>query len=557
MQEVSLIATLAWGLGLALIFGFGATKLKMPALVGYLIAGVAIAPATPGFVGDVQFAQQLSEVGIVLLMFGVGLHFSLDDLMRVKGVAVPGAVLQMTSATLLGTTLSWLWGWSLPSAFMLGLCLSCASTVVITKALQTNGLLQSDEGQLAVGWVVVEDVVTVFMLVLLPVLANTIHSDAQLGWPVVMDIAKTVVLICGFVAAMMIGGRRLLPLLLLRAVQTGSRELFTLCVIVIAIGIAYLSATIFNVSFALGAFFAGMVMRESEYAHRAAQDTLPLQDAFSVIFFFAVGMLFQPSILIEEPFKVLGLVLLIIVGKGCGAAFWTRLFGRSPRCAASMGISIAQIGEFSFILASLGLSLELLPPEGISLVLAASIITIACNSLMYAFRTPILNRWFPEPVLPDPVVVAPSQQHEKGPVVIVGAGSMGREMYESLTDKQIACVVIELNQRRVTEQELERDFVLGDATHAQTLNKAQVSQAELVILTIEDVLAERKIVEEVHRINPQVQIMVVATGERDVEFFKDTHGNILENVRCFDMKKEATKNILYYGVGYYRRKSNV
>ena len=556
MQEVSLIATLAWGLGLALIFGFGATKLKMPALVGYLIAGVAIAPATPGFVGDVQFAQQLSEVGIVLLMFGVGLHFSLDDLMRVKGVAVPGAVLQMATATGLGTLLSWLWGWSLPSAFMLGLCLSCASTVVITKALQTNGLLQSDEGQLAVGWVVVEDVVTVFMLVLLPVLADTIHSGAQMGWPVVMDIAQTMVLICGFVAVMMIGGRRVLPLLLLRAVQTGSRELFTLCVIVIAIGIAYASASIFNVSFALGAFFAGMVMRESEYAHRAAQDTLPLQDAFSVIFFFAVGMLFDPSILIEEPFKVLCLVLLIIVGKGVGAAFWTRLFGRSRRCAASMGISIAQIGEFSFILASLGLSLKLLPAEGISLVLAASIITIACNSLMYAFRTPILNRWFPQPVLPDPVVVAPTKKREKGPILIIGAGVMGRELYESFADKQIACQVIERDQRRISQQELERDFILGDAVHTDTLLKAKVTDAELVIITIEDVVAERKIIDEIRRMSPQVQIMAMANEETDIEFFKDAHGNIVENVRCFDLKKEVSKNILYYGVGYYRRKTN-
>ena len=380
-HEFALIATLAWGLGLALVLGFAATKVKLPALVGYLLAGVCIAPTTPGFVGDMDLAAELSEVGVMLLMFGVGLHFSLTDLLRVKTVALPGAIIQMAIATAIGMGMAHWWGWSWGEAFILGLSLSCASTVVLMKGLEAKGWLQRSRGQLAVGWLVVEDLVTVLLLVLLPSIATFFKGEAPGDGSLTVAILETTVLIIGFIASMLVIGRRVLPWVLFQAVKTGSQEVFTLCVIAIAIGVAYASAQIFNVSFALGAFFAGMMMRESEYSHRAALQTLPLQDAFSVIFFLGVGMLFNPMIIIENPLHVLGIVLVIIVCKSITAAVWVKVMGRSYKDALTVGAALAQVGEFSFILAGLGLNLGLLPEEGMSLILAGGIISIALNPL--------------------------------------------------------------------------------------------------------------------------------------------------------------------------------
>ena len=411
-HHVPLIATLAWGLGLALFFGFVANKLRVPALVGYLLAGIAIAPTTPGFVGDEQLSTQLSEVGVMLLMFGVGLHFSLADLLRVKKIAVPGAIAQMGLATALGMGVATLWGWSFSAAFILGLSLSCASTVVLLKGLQAHGSLESGEGQVAVGWLVVEDIVTVFLLVLLPSIAGALVSDKALDISVGWDVLNALLLMAGFVVLMLVIGRRVLPWILMRAVQTGSHEIFTLCVIAIAIGIAFAASEIFNVSFALGAFFAGMVMRESEYAHRAAQDTLPLQDAFSVIFFLGVGMLFDPMILVQEPLKVLCVVSIIMIGKSAVALGLVKGMGYSWRYALTIAAALAQVGEFSFILAGLGLSLGLLPKDGMTLILAGSIISIALNPLLFMAGEPILKRIAPARPLPDPVVVGPAS-HRK------------------------------------------------------------------------------------------------------------------------------------------------
>ncbi|HAW45542.1 MAG TPA: sodium:proton antiporter, partial [Sutterella sp.] len=309
---LALIATLAWGMTLSLILGYFATKLRMPALVGYLVAGIAIAPTTPGFVGDIELASELSEVGVMLLMFGVGLHFSVRDLMRVKNLAVPGALLQMGFATIIGTSISYFfWDWTLVSAFLLGLSLSCASTVVLLKSLDSRGSLETGEGQVAVGWLVVEDIITVFLLVILPSIASIATSGEGLSIDLAYAVLKTFIFIATFIFLMLFVVKKALTWVLLRAVQTGSHEIFTLCVVAIAIGIAYAASQVFNVSFALGAFFAGMVLRESEYAHRAATDSLPLQDAFAVIFFLGVGMLFDPQILIQEPMKVLCVVGII------------------------------------------------------------------------------------------------------------------------------------------------------------------------------------------------------------------------------------------------------
>ena len=393
-HEFALIATLAWGLGLALVLGFAATKVKLPALVGYLLAGVCIAPTTPGFVGDMDLAAELSEVGVMLLMFGVGLHFSLTDLLRVKTVALPGAIIQMAIATAIGMGMAHWWGWSWGEAFILGLSLSCASTVVLMKGLEAKGWLQRSRGQLAVGWLVVEDLVTVLLLVLLPSIATFFKGEAPGDGSLTVAILETTVLIIGFIASMLVIGRRVLPWVLFQAVKTGSQEVFTLCVIAIAIGVAYASAQIFNVSFALGAFFAGMMMRESEYSHRAALQTLPLQDAFSVIFFLGVGMLFNPMIIIENPLHVLGIVLVIIVCKSITAAVWVKVMGRSYKDALTVGAALAQVGEFSFILAGLGLNLGLLPEEGMSLILAGGIISIALNPLLFALVEPVHKRSF-------------------------------------------------------------------------------------------------------------------------------------------------------------------
>ena len=394
-HEFALIATLAWGLGLALVLGFMAAKVKLPALVGYLLAGVCIAPTTPGFVGDMDLASELSEVGVMLLMFGVGLHFSLSDLLRVKKVALPGAIIQMAIATFIGMCMARWWGWSWGEAFILGLSLSCASTVVLMKGLEAKGWLQRSRGQLAVGWLVVEDLVTVLLLVLLPSIATFFKGgDAAADGSITIAILETTVLIIGFIASMLVIGRRVLPWVLMQAVKTGSQEIFTLCVIAIAIGVAYASAQIFNVSFALGAFFAGMMMRESEYSHRAALQTLPLQDAFAVIFFLGVGMLFNPMIIIENPLHVLGIVFVIVVCKSVTAAVWVKVMGRGYKDALTVGAALSQVGEFSFILAGLGLSLGLLPREGMSLILAGGIISIALNPLLFALVEPVYKRYF-------------------------------------------------------------------------------------------------------------------------------------------------------------------
>lgn len=555
-HEFTLIATLAWGLCLALFFGFLANRLRIPALVGYLLAGVCIAPTTPGFVGDVALAAQLSELGVTLLMFGVGLHFSVRELMRVKSIAIPGAVLQMAAATVLGCLLALWWDWSLLAAGIFGLSLSCASTVVLIRALQGFGALESGEGQVAVGWLVVEDLATVLLLVLLPSLAGVVKDGVvgQVDSDFLWTMLETGVLIVGFIATMMVVGRRILPWALMQAVKTGSREIFTLCVIAIAIGVAYASTEIFKVSFALGAFFAGMMMRESEYAHRAAQDTLPLQDAFSVIFFLGVGMLFDPTIIVREPLRVLGVLAIIILGKALVSIALVRALGYNWRYALTIGASLSQVGEFSFILGGLGVSLGFLPQEGMTLILAGAIFSIALNPLVFKLIKPLLNILAPEKKIPDPMVWQSKKvAAQKGPVVIVGANLMGRDIYEALSDKNIPCTVIEQNVNRVTEDELKHNFILGDASRAAVLEKAGVANASCVVLTMQDALRERKIADESRAINPDVRILALVSKDGDRDFFKESSGVLLPNIHFLDTRKEMAKNILSYTVSYYRR----
>jgi CPA2 family monovalent cation:H+ antiporter-2 len=377
-HSVPLITTLAAGFGLALLLGFVAARMGLPALVGYLVAGIAIGPGTPGFVADVKIAAELAEIGVMLLMFGVGLHFSLQDLLSVRRIALPGAVVQIGVATAMGAGVAMAWGWPLAGALVFGLALSVASTVVLLKALEQRGALETGNGRIAVGWLVVEDLAMVLVLVLLPPLAGLLSGDGQVPTNAVwLSVGKTLLQVALFIVLMLVVGRRVFPWVLWQVTRTGSRELFTLCVVAAAVSIAFAAAQLFGVSFALGAFFAGMVLRESQFSQRAAEETLPLRDAFAVLFFVSVGMLFDPKVLVEQPLQVVAVVAIIVVGKSIAAGLLVLLMRYPLNTALTVSASLAQIGEFSFILAGLGVALGILPPEGQSLIQAGALISIA------------------------------------------------------------------------------------------------------------------------------------------------------------------------------------
>jgi CPA2 family monovalent cation:H+ antiporter-2 len=389
-HDVALIATIAIGFALAFIFGFLANRLGLPPLVGYLVAGVLVSPSTPGFVADRASTAQLAEIGVMLLMFGVGLHFSIDDLMAVRGVAIPGALGQILIATAMGAALAITWGWSLGAGVVLGLSLSVASTVVLLKALEERNAVSTPNGRIAVGWLVVEDLAMVLALVLLPAFAEAFGGHVAEGLHAPRDrgiftvLAITFAKVGAFVAILLLVGPRVLPWMLRQVARTGSRELFTLCVLAVALGIAFGSAKLFGVSFALGAFFAGMILHESDLSHKAATNSLPLQDAFAVLFFLSVGMLFDPSVIVRHPLMVAAVILLILVGKSLVALGIVLILGYPLSTALTVSASLAQIGEFSFILAGLGISYGLMDPEGLNLILAGALLSITLNPLVFA-----------------------------------------------------------------------------------------------------------------------------------------------------------------------------
>jgi CPA2 family monovalent cation:H+ antiporter-2 len=527
-HNIPLITTLAAGFGIALVLGFLAERVKVPALVGYLVAGIIIGPGTPGFVADVNLASQLSEIGVMLLMFGVGLHFSLKDLLAVKRIAVPGAVVQMALATALGAGVAWLWDWHWGSGLIFGLSLSCASTVVLLKALETRGVLESMNGRIAVGWLVVEDLATVLVLVLLPPLAGILggSTGAEVAEtrPLWTTIALTLLQVGAFIALMLVAGRRVLPWFLWLVARTGSRELFTLSVIAAAIGIAYGAAQLFSVSFALGAFFAGMVMRESEFSHRAAQESLPLRDAFSVLFFVSVGMLFKPAILLEQPLHVLGTVAIIILGKSVAAFALVLAFRYPLNTALTVSASLAQIGEFSFILAGLGLSLGLLPAEGMSLVLAGALISIALNPVLFAVNEPF-RRWILKRSAlarrleqrGDPYAELPMSTERKyleGQVVLVGYGRVGRRIASALQARGIPFVVAEQN-RELVESLRNRGIaaVSGNAADPAVLIQAHIARAAMLVVAIADPLDVRQMANTARTLNPSIEIVLRTHSE--------------------------------------------
>jgi CPA2 family monovalent cation:H+ antiporter-2 len=531
-HDVPLITTIAAALGLALIMGFVAARLKLPALVGYLIAGIIIGPATPGFVADVELSNQLAEIGVMLLMFGVGLHFSLDDLLAVRRIALPGAIVQIAVATLFGIGVTALWGWSIAAGVVFGLALSVASTVVLLRALEDRGVLESVNGRIAVGWLVVEDLVMVLVLVLLPPLSVWLGGNSAVPAEGTGDqsLLTTLVLTLGqvsvFIALMLVVGRRLFPWLLWQIARTGSRELFTLCVIAAAVGIAYGSAELFGVSFALGAFFAGMVMRESPLSYRAAEESLPLRDAFSVLFFVSVGMLFDPNVIINQPLKLLEVLAIIIFGKSLAAFFLVLLFRYPLNTALTVSASLAQIGEFSFILASLGVSLGLLPTEGQSLILAGAIISIALNPLVFRAIDPAqvwirarskLAQTLERPA--DPLAVLPMTvdlNRLTGQVVLVGYGRVGRRIGEALTANGISFVVAEEN-REIVEKLRESGVpaVSGDASEPTVLIQAHVHRARMLVIATPDTLDVRRMIEIARTVNPRIETVVRTHSEEE------------------------------------------
>ena len=526
-HSVSLISTIAAGLGLALIFGFLAVRLKLPALVGYLLAGVVIGPFTPGFVADAEIASQLAEIGVMLLMFGVGLHFSLDDLLAVRKIAVPGAVVQMTVATALGMGLAHWWGWNLGGALVFGLSLSVASTVVLLRALEDRKQLDSANGRIAVGWLVVEDLAMVLVLVLLPPLGGWLsgkaEADVNMLWK---TLGLTLLQVGGFVALMLVVGRRFFPWVLWQVQRTGSRELFTLCVVAAAVSIAYGSTALFGVSFALGAFFAGMVMRESEFSHRAAEESLPLRDAFAVLFFVSVGMLFDPWVLIERPLQVLAVVAIIIVGKSLAAGLLVMAFRYPLNTALTVSASLAQIGEFSFILVGLGTSLGLLPPEGQSLVLAGALVSIALNQLVFSGVDP-LQRWLLAhsasvrqlEARQDATAALPASTEGKylaQQVVLVGYGRVGRHMAKLLMARQVPVVVVEQNREAVERLRLDGvPAVAGDAADPEVLVQAHIATARMLVIATPDTLGVRQMIATARALNPQIKTVLRTHSEAE------------------------------------------
>ena len=538
-HDVSLIATLAAGFGLALIFGFAALKLRLPPLVGYLLAGVLIGPATPGFVADMALASQLSEIGVMLLMFGVGLHFSMGDLLSVKRIAVPGAIVQIAVATALGAGLAWVWGWGFGAALVFGLALSVASTVVLLRALEDRGLLETANGRIAVGWLVVEDLVMVLVLVLLPPMAGLLSGEA-LGSGLAMTVFITLSKVGAFIALMLIFGRRALPKLLFAVARSGSRELFTLCVISAAVGVAFAAAMLFDVSFALGAFFAGMMLRESEYSHRAADESLPLRDAFAVLFFVSVGMLFDPRVLLEEPVKVLLVSGVIIVGKTLAALALVLMLRYPLNTALTVGASLAQIGEFSFILIGLGRSLGLVDAQVQSLVLAGALISIALNSLLFSAIAPaqawILRRSALARKLEqrdDPLAELPTNVDPallQGQVVLVGHGRVGAPLAQMLRAKGFAVVVAELQRERV-EALREQGFpaVVGDASESAVLIQAHIARAAMLVVTAGDSMQASRMCDTARQLNPSIKVLLCARSADEANLLRECNlGEVLQ-----------------------------
>jgi monovalent cation:H+ antiporter-2, CPA2 family len=543
-HQMPLIATLVAGFGLAFLLGLLAHRLRLSPLVGYLLAGVLIGPFTPGFVADQNLAPQLAEIGVILLMFGVGLHFSAAELLAVRAVAVPGAIGQMAIVSLLGAGLAFLLGWSSGEALVFGMALSVASTVAVLRTLQERRLLETERGRITVGWLIIQDLVMVFTLVLLPPLAGLLGGrpaaetrllgsfvEPQTVWGV---IALTFAKLAAFMAVMLVFGRRLTPWILHYVVHTGSRELFRLAVLVIALGVAYGSAELFGVSFALGAFFAGLILAESELSQRAAQESLPLRDAFAVLFFVSIGMLVDPTIFVRQPGPVIATFLIIVLGNAL-AAFGMAYLLRAPLPRALMvAASLSQIGEFSFILAGLGVSLKLLPEAGRDFILAGAILSILVNPLMFHV-TSRLNSWLSERNKIRAPVSTPERQFPvlpatglSGHAILIGYGRVGRSVAEVLLKNGQPLLVVE-EQKEIADQLRAKgiEVIEANAVDPGLLEATNVAAARWLISAIPNALESGSIIEEARALNPNLQIIARAHSDEEVEHLTQYGANLV------------------------------
>jgi CPA2 family monovalent cation:H+ antiporter-2 len=534
-HHTPLITTIVAALVLAFILGAIAGRFRISPLVGYLLAGVLIGPFTPGYVADQSIAKDLAEIGVILLMFGVGLHFTLDDLLSVKAIAVPGALVQIASATVLGMGLAWLLGWTAGAGLVFGLALSVASTVVLLRALQERRLIDTERGRIAVGWLVVEDLAMVLALVLIPGLAGILQGNAgagldQLAMPVLVTLAK----VAAFVGVMLVIGKRLIPAVLHWVAHTGSRELFRLAVLAMALGVAFGASQLFDVSFALGAFFAGMILSESELSQRAAQESLPLRDAFAVLFFVSVGMLVDPAILLRDPLPLLGTLLIILLGKSVAAFLIVRLFGYPNGHALTVSASLAQIGEFSFILVGLGVSLALLPERARDLVLAAAIVSILLNPLLFAAVDRYLAKGKPAEPAPGPKApeaVPTTSTREPIPptsltdhVVLVGYGRVGRVVAGGLKMRQIPMLLIEEARQAAAQARAEgMEVIHGSGTDGEVLRAANLPAARCLIVAIPDAFEGGQVVAQARTISPALHIIARSHSDEETEHLKK-HG---------------------------------
>jgi CPA2 family monovalent cation:H+ antiporter-2 len=554
-HETPLIATIVAGLGLAFIFGALANRFRIPPLVGYLIAGVLVGPHTPGFVADQHLALELAEIGVILLMFGVGLHFSLKDLLSVRAIAVPGAVVQIAVATGMGAGLAWYFGWSIGAGVVFGLALSVASTVVLLKALQERRLIETERGRIAVGWLIVEDLAMVLALVLLPALAGVLggtpldagHSGDLIqlpaSWGIWGVVGATLLKVAAFVIVMIVVGRRVIPWLLHYVAHTGSRELFRLAVLAIALGVAFGAAKLFGVSLALGAFFAGMIMSESELSHQAAEESLPLRDAFAVLFFVSVGMLFNPMSLVETPLPILATLFIIVIGKSVAAFLIVTAFRYPVSTALVISASLAQIGEFSFILADLGVSLGLLPEQGRDLILAGAILSILLNPIAfwlvdrYKARTAAIPAdALPEIVPGEPdghVLPAPDQDEtdlvptvKTGHTILIGYGRVGALVGQALRADGAPLVVIEDAGKIISKLKADGvEVIPANAAHAEALNAANPAAARQLIVAIPNAFEAGRIVEAARAVNPHIEIIARAHSDAEVDHLTSLGAN--------------------------------
>ncbi|MET4424177.1 YbaL family putative K(+) efflux transporter [Bradyrhizobium sp. 956_D2_N1_5] len=539
-HDTPLIATIVVGLGLAFVLGTIAQRFRIPPLVGYLLAGVAVGPFTPGFVADQALATELAELGIILLMFGVGLHFSLQDLLSVRHIAVPGAVVQIAVATLMGLGLSWLMGWSVGAGLVFGLALSVASTVVLLRALQERRLMETDRGRIAVGWLIVEDLAMVLVLVLFPAIASLQGGGdkpafeplaAQAGFGLAGIVMLTLAKIIVFIGLMLVVGRRVIPWILHYIAHTGSRELFRLGVLAIALCIAFGATKLFDVSLALGAFFAGMMLRESPLSARAAQESLPLRDAFAVLFFVSVGMMFDPMSVVREPWPLLATLAIIMLGKSLAAFLIVVLFRHPVATALTISASLSQIGEFSFILAELGVASQILPSDGRDLIMAGAILSIMLNPVMFAAATWLAPRLDPRrdspqaaAAVPEPIRTTDLTDH----TIVIGYGRVGALVGDALKQRQLPFLVAEVGESALAKlKQGGIETVMGNAAQPEILGATNPSRARHLVIAIPEAFEAGQIVQQARAANPDIRIIARAHADAEVDHLKGLGADVV------------------------------